>query len=46
MEKIIVGDVNNQYKALLTCFDNSTFSVAWEKNNSYEISFTASDDGS
>lgn len=46
MEKIIVGDVNNQYKALLTCFDNSTFSVAWEKNNSYEISFTALDDGS
>lgn len=45
-QKILVQDAANQYSETLVDFDRSSVKRTWKKNQSYQLDFTATNDGS
>lgn len=45
-EKVLVKSIDDQNKKLLTSIEFSTFQTTWQKNENYQLAFTAYDDKS
>lgn len=46
MDKLVVQGFNSAYKEPLNCVQPSSFYINWEQNSTFQVQFTAVDDGS